>query len=497
MAFRTFFGFLIILVYCSDATLCVNEETSDSVCRTTLPGPYQVKIWTVPVGEGDATVIQCPTGELSLVDLGKSKYVNPSSGIQSADQFIRFLEMISSTNPDVNRRDWRALAKNIFLSHSDEDHYSFFNKVLEKIDERQNADKKLKIYIGCAEDCYTDALPVEDRLNFRGYELYQPRGGCLKQWQYPNDLILSHGNSCENVDKRTNQPRFCPGTPGNTNDFVGCFWKKQYSNNYNLGGVNLCDNEYWVMQLMAANYGYINEVWDNMGSSAPHTNTTKEKCMQGRNGYCNNQDSLIMKLTPQNHHSPSMLFMGDFDNKPNSAFDTLIDASDNHYRKLPLSEEIPRLATGLQSDVVMVPHHGAESNENSFQKLIKKILPRTPTLAKRGYAIISADLKSVSNDNCNYNHPKCSVMEYVVAQLNRTGGNCQKTLYCGNAGNNQIMSGIFNNYYADNFNIFQTTTGQNGNAIQNNFIVTTLSFPNSGENIGIDGAVNMESCILQ
>ena len=73
-------------------------------------------IYALPVGQGDSHVIQCPSGELTIVDLGSSDDI--AAGFWNVPELINFF------TGQYNR------IRNVVLSHNHYDHYVFLPDVL-------------------------------------------------------------------------------------------------------------------------------------------------------------------------------------------------------------------------------------------------------------------------------------------------------------------------------------------------------------------------------
>lgn len=66
-------------------------------------------VYALPIGQGDARVIQCPSGEISIFDMGTSD--DPAAGFWTATEIRNFLQGNFH------------LVTNIFLTHNHFDHY--------------------------------------------------------------------------------------------------------------------------------------------------------------------------------------------------------------------------------------------------------------------------------------------------------------------------------------------------------------------------------------
>ena len=74
-----------------------------------------LNILALPVGQGDATIIQCPTqygGKLTVVDMGSSKY----KGFMGKEDITNYLD--------------EHIIEKVFLSHPDKDHNNFLDAAL-------------------------------------------------------------------------------------------------------------------------------------------------------------------------------------------------------------------------------------------------------------------------------------------------------------------------------------------------------------------------------
>jgi len=72
-----------------------------------------VQVFTIPVGQGDSTVIRCPNGEISIIDMG----CLGGCGITQAD----YINLIKTS---VLGNDYSKL-KRVFLTHPDDDHLNY------------------------------------------------------------------------------------------------------------------------------------------------------------------------------------------------------------------------------------------------------------------------------------------------------------------------------------------------------------------------------------
>lgn len=115
-----------------------------------LPSPNEnVNVFALPVGEGDATVVQCPGevdieskvvhgGELNIVDIGSSK----NQGYMSREEISEWLY-----------KTYTAKVSNIFLSYPNRDHFNYLGSLEEP--GRENI-QSVKIYHTCSTTDYKE-----------------------------------------------------------------------------------------------------------------------------------------------------------------------------------------------------------------------------------------------------------------------------------------------------------------------------------------------------
>ena len=78
-----------------------------------------LNIYALPVGQGDCTVIQCPTqfgGEITIVDIGSKK----KTGF-TLDELMQY--------------QYRQRIECLLLSHRDEDHVNYVKELFSKLSE--------------------------------------------------------------------------------------------------------------------------------------------------------------------------------------------------------------------------------------------------------------------------------------------------------------------------------------------------------------------------
>ena len=90
-----------------------------------VSGDNNLCIFALPVGQGDATIIQCPDirvgvpGKLNIIDIGSSSAQGTDArGFMQIADVEKFILSLGSSG-----------VENVFLTHPDIDHYSFFDAV--------------------------------------------------------------------------------------------------------------------------------------------------------------------------------------------------------------------------------------------------------------------------------------------------------------------------------------------------------------------------------
>ena len=127
---------------------------------TSVNGDRHLHVFALPVGQGDATVIQCPdadsgAGKLTIIDMGSSSCV--VGNCMGKEEIKRFIG---------NRK-----VEYIFLTHPDIDHYNLIHAVFDNVEEN------VKLYHPCVKSRYTygqrQKKPLDDLTTKR-------RGSCKR-----------------------------------------------------------------------------------------------------------------------------------------------------------------------------------------------------------------------------------------------------------------------------------------------------------------------------
>lgn len=161
----------------------LKNDRHTPVTRIPLPdGLFHV--YALPVGQGDARIIQCPSGTINIFDLGTSNNVN--DGFWFTNEIRNFLQGNFQ------------LIKNVFLTHNHLDHYSFLANVLLPTD---NLSGLTDIYVSCTfNEMVTN---VQNWINNIG------AAGKLRVFNGGATCGSSGGPSCGTIN-------LCPNDPGVT-----------------------------------------------------------------------------------------------------------------------------------------------------------------------------------------------------------------------------------------------------------------------------------------
>ena len=132
-------------------------------------GSTIVKVVTIPVGQGDSTLIECPgpNGDMTLIDMGADEYALSKS---------TYVEQVLAHTGDGAR------LKHIFLTHPDKDHISHGLATQENDGLLNQINSNVKIYIGKKDGWENDKFPKEilDIIERKPNLKLQPKPGKLK-----------------------------------------------------------------------------------------------------------------------------------------------------------------------------------------------------------------------------------------------------------------------------------------------------------------------------
>jgi len=101
---------------------CSIEEDQESVAEVQKS---EVEVFTIPIGQGDSTVIKCPgpEGDISIIDMG---CLDPGNGCRgmSVEKYVTLIERQFLGRDDSRAADYSRL-KRVFLTHPDADHMNY------------------------------------------------------------------------------------------------------------------------------------------------------------------------------------------------------------------------------------------------------------------------------------------------------------------------------------------------------------------------------------
>ena len=137
------------LILCYLLTILPYSEQKAPVLQAN--GDGLLHIYALPVGQGDGTVIQCPNGDIAIVDLGstaRQEFIPESSHKFKLDDKDKL--QLYMTDEELNAFLGTTSIKYVFITHADRDHYNLF----EKIDPKRLATVS-EAYVGCEANSYS------------------------------------------------------------------------------------------------------------------------------------------------------------------------------------------------------------------------------------------------------------------------------------------------------------------------------------------------------
>ena len=294
--------------------------------------PY-LKVHIFPVGEGDATVIECSdmVGNITLT-LVNAGSINARKG-EIQIEYFKFLE--------TKLNNARYNIRNIILTNNDPKHYNFIEPLMIFIKEEDV--QNIKFYVGGERNEYISLDYI-----FQKYD---------NVFEFSRETETNGKiSSCGHFDEH--------------GKFYTCFKRNKRGPIKNSDQIiQICDK--FQITIMAANYASSN----SGGEDEPFVHR------KGKN-------SLILKITPSGRPSPSLL-LGDIGNDWEDK-----DISDKYYNYIKgahsyyysRSPNVPlSLTDGLISTVIKIPKNGALTtatlNELFYSDFVQP-----------EYAIISSDI---------------------------------------------------------------------------------------------------------
>ena len=177
-------------------TLCALAHVTMQAYVMPPADPF-LHIYALPVGQGDATVIQCPStygGRLTIVDMGSSA---------RAEYYMSDTDILNFFGTSISKIDY------VYLTHGDTDHYN----ILPLLNIQVSAVKG--VYIGCnisdyKTETYTKVFDWLNDVNAAGKLTRFPYQGCTSTC---NSLVPICGGG--NINMRVmgaNLDQYTPGT---------------------------------------------------------------------------------------------------------------------------------------------------------------------------------------------------------------------------------------------------------------------------------------------
>ncbi len=142
---------MVILVLCASAHVTMQAYTytltktngagrHGNEANTMLPADDDLHVYALPVGQGDATLIRCPGGNVTIVDMGSIVRNQPCADItyMTDEEIIYFIG-----DSPINY---------VYLTHADQDHYN----IIPKLNIPMNVLRA--VYIGCEKGDYKGSI---------------------------------------------------------------------------------------------------------------------------------------------------------------------------------------------------------------------------------------------------------------------------------------------------------------------------------------------------
>ena len=141
------------LILCYLLTILPYSEQKAPVLQAN--GDGQLHIYALPVGQGDGTVIQCPNGDIAIVDLGSTASGKQNLQYNGGNKIkrLKLTIPIYMTDEELNTFLGESNVKYVFITHADIDHYNLF----EKIDHKRLATVS-EAYVGGTEYEYSNKM---------------------------------------------------------------------------------------------------------------------------------------------------------------------------------------------------------------------------------------------------------------------------------------------------------------------------------------------------
>lgn len=316
-----------------------------------------LKVYMFPVGEGDATIVECVDHmgniSLSLINAGSLNVRN----FEIQSEYSGFLERI------LKKSGYHL--RNIIITSNDPKHYNLIEPLTFFLDE--SVMSNIRFYVGGTRNDYFSLDYVFETYNnvyefTRAEELY----GRVSSCGHFDDVKNASAGADDGGKFHACVKRDRNGPIKNSNQII-----------------DLCDN--FQITVIAANY------------ASSLNSKERSEFRVGRN-------SLVLKITPTNQASPSIL-LGDTGNDwenddiSKKYYSFMKDAHSMYYTKSTENVSLT-LTEGLKSTLIKIPKNGAYTTE-SLEKLFYS------DYVQPEFAVVSSDISD------SHGHPRCLVLRLV------------------------------------------------------------------------------------
>ena len=169
-------------VFSTTYNLTTVDRVEDATFSAIPPVSGNLEIYALPIGQGDCTIIQCPSGSLVVLDCGSSSANGPQF---SALQVRNYL---GSRINDVST---------IIITHPDRDHYNYLFQIGFNVASIQNViiGANLSSYVGTHQDNLRIVAWLANFQRMMKLQLVSGGNGCIG-----NCVVNSGTNFCNNAN---------------------------------------------------------------------------------------------------------------------------------------------------------------------------------------------------------------------------------------------------------------------------------------------------------
>ena len=288
-----------------------------------------MEVFTIPIGQGDSTVIKCHSGDISIIDMGCLDPGGNGCRGMPVEKYVTLIETRFLGGGD-GQLDYSRL-KRVFLTHPDADHMNY----------------------GWVEERGPNNKPTGQGTG----------AGLLEKWSQKSqnnellvDLLVYLGNKAPWEDDKLGFVEFLEKQE---NGFAA-MWRGAGADWNDLDYVRLCNQPDADIKMIASDLG---------------------KSPNGKN-----DKSMVMSLRIEARKK--MLFLGDFDTE--SAYNNLLfpthgpPPTSNHPQPTLYVDEISN------HQIVMVPHHGSNTNGNPNARFYDEVNPTCAIVSSAMWSTKSA-----------------------------------------------------------------------------------------------------------